>query len=119
VGRYSKGGSAPSPQTEEEALRIARATQSPSQTKEQTRLIAQGIQKGIDLYKRQQKAKARELDRQRKQQTKRHLSDDTAPSDDAANESPEQPSTGARLPWILLALSWAGFIAYLSLSHSA
>ncbi|HSN24293.1 MAG TPA: DUF2956 family protein, partial [Methylomicrobium sp.] len=51
----------PSQQTQEEALKIARGTQRPAQTKEQTRLIAQGIQKGIDLYKKQQKEKARDL----------------------------------------------------------
>jgi len=38
-------------------LKIARGTQRPAQTKEQTRLIAQGIQKGIELYKKQQKKK--------------------------------------------------------------
>jgi hypothetical protein len=31
--------------------------QKTAQTKEQTKLIAQGIQQGIDLYKRQQKGK--------------------------------------------------------------
>ncbi len=35
----------PSPETQAEALNIARATQKPGQTKEQTKLIAQGIQK--------------------------------------------------------------------------
>ena len=56
----------PSQQTQEEALKIARGTQRPAQTKEQTRLIAQGIQKGIDLYKKQQKEKARDLNRKLK-----------------------------------------------------
>ena len=56
----------PSPQTQEDALKIARGTQRPAQTKEQTRLIAQGIQKGIDHYKKQQKEKARELNRKLK-----------------------------------------------------
>ena len=45
----------PSPQTQEEALRVAKGIQRPAQTKEQTKLIAQGIQKGIELYKKQQK----------------------------------------------------------------
>ena len=56
----------PSQQTQEEALKIARGTQRPAQTKEQTRLIAQGIQKGIELYKKQQKEKARDLNRKLK-----------------------------------------------------
>ena len=34
-------------------MKIARSTQRPGQTKEQTKLIAQGIQKGIDQYKAQ------------------------------------------------------------------
>ena len=60
----------PSQQTQEEALKIARGTQRPAQTKEQTRLIAQGIQKGIDLYKRQQKEKARALNKRLKKASK-------------------------------------------------
>ena len=57
-----------SDQTVAEALRLARANQVPGQTKEQTQLIAQGIQKGIAEYKRSQKARQREADRLRKKQ---------------------------------------------------
>jgi hypothetical protein len=60
----------PSPAILEEALAVARATQKPGQTKEQTRLIAQGIAKGIDHYKRQQNAKMRERDKARKRYEK-------------------------------------------------
>ena len=35
-----------SPETQQEAMKVARANQKPGQTKEQTQLIAQGIQKG-------------------------------------------------------------------------
>jgi hypothetical protein len=98
----------PSEAAREEADRIARGTQRPGQTKEQTRLIAQGIQKGIEQYKRQQKAKARELDRKLK---KVHQQMD----------SPEPPETEVRetlvyrqhwLPWVLLVLSWLAAAAY-------
>jgi len=41
----------PSEQTQQEALAVARAIQKPGQTKEQTKLIAQGIEKGIALTK--------------------------------------------------------------------
>ena len=41
-----------SPQTQEEGLKIAKGIQRPAQSKEQTRLIAQGIQQGIDIYKK-------------------------------------------------------------------
>lgn len=53
-------------ETHAEAMKIARSTQKPGQTKEQTKLVAQGIEKGIAEYKKQQKAKARERDKQRK-----------------------------------------------------
>ena len=52
--------------TQDEAMQIARGTQRPGQTKEQTKLIAQGIQKGIEQYKKRQNAKARELDKKLK-----------------------------------------------------
>ncbi|GGO81433.1 membrane protein [Marinobacterium nitratireducens] len=103
--RYSKQQS-PSAETQDEAMKIARANQRPGQTKEQTKLIAQGIQKGIAEYKKQQKAKSREADKQRKQAA-RHDSDDAAPD---ALEAPQlRPSP---LPWILLILSWLLFGAY-------
>jgi hypothetical protein len=37
-----------------EATRLAKSIQTPGQTKEQTKLIAKGIEKGIALYKQQQ-----------------------------------------------------------------
>ena len=99
-----------SPETRQEAMKIARANQKPGQTKEQTQLIAQGIQKGIDEYKKQLKARAREANRQKKLQAR-------------AQQSPvEQQETGAAdaleiieisrqhpLPWLLLLISWLGF----------
>ena len=93
----------PSPQTQEEALRVAKGIQRPAQTKEQTKLIAQGIQKGIELYKKQQKEKARELNRRLKK---------------AANQKSVSVETDEHevehiivyrqhwLPWVLLAMSW-------------
>jgi hypothetical protein len=101
----------PSQETRDEALRIARGTQRPGQTKEQTKLIAQGIQKGIDEYKKQQKAKARERDRQRKKPRQ--------PAEAAEVREPEvQEKIGYRqhwLPWVLLLLSWLAMGAYLFL----
>ena len=62
---------------QEEALAVARSIQKPGQTKEQTRLIAQGIAKGIEQYKRQQAAKSRERDKLRKRQQREKLSPQT------------------------------------------
>jgi len=49
-----------------DALTLAKRVQTPGQTKEQLKQISQGIAKGIELYKRQQSAKARERDKTRK-----------------------------------------------------
>jgi hypothetical protein len=88
--------------SQEEALRIARGTQRPGQTKEQTKLIAKGVQKGIEQYKKQQSAKARELDRKLKKAGQ-------SPAVPAADEPQMQHKIVYRqhwLPWLLLVLSW-------------
>jgi hypothetical protein len=96
-----------SEQTVVDAMAIAKATQRPGQTKEQTKLIAQGIQKGIDLYKKQQKAKQREQDRLRKKQAKEKQSVQVNNDDQQAKSS-----TINWLPWTLLVISWIGFLIY-------
>jgi hypothetical protein len=99
----------PSQQTQEEALKIAKGTQRPAQTKEQTKLIAQGIQKGIDLYKKQQKEKARDLNRKLKKisSQKEH----SIELDD--HEIQEQIVYRQHwLPWLLLFLTWLGVGIY-------
>ena len=101
MSRYSKKQT-PSPETQDEAMKIARATQRPGQTKEQTRLIAQGIQKGIDQYKKKHKAKLREFDKRVKK---------TEVKTSQANEIEIQTQTTYRqhwLPWLLLGLTWLG-----------
>jgi hypothetical protein len=100
--RYTKHPK-PSPETREEAMKIARGTQRPGQTKEQTKLIAQGIEKGIDQYKKQQKAKARELDKR-----------DRHRADQKARQGEQKPSATVVyrqhwLPWLLLVVSWVAF----------
>ncbi len=103
---------APSQKTKDEAMQVAKSTQRPGQTKEQTRLIAQGIQKGIDHYKKQQKTKARELDKKLKQ-----LSRQPAANSETQTEFKEITVYKQHwLPWALLATSWVGFVAYLTSS---
>ncbi len=53
-------------QLSKEAMGIAKSIQRPEQTKQQTKLIAQGISKGIEIYKKQLKEKNRHLDREKK-----------------------------------------------------
>ena len=46
MSKYSQKNSV-SDKVKDDAMKIARGTQKPGQTKEQTKLIAEGIQKGI------------------------------------------------------------------------
>ncbi len=101
----------PSEQTQQEAMAVARATQKPGQTKEQTKLIAQGIEKGIALYKKQQKEKSRQADRARKKALKTKQSNTENHDIEEFHDLETSPSSNL-LPWILLAISWIGFITY-------
>ncbi|TNF91990.1 MAG: DUF2956 domain-containing protein, partial [Gammaproteobacteria bacterium] len=83
-------------------------TQRPGQTKQQTNLIAQGIKKGIELYRKQESARARELDKKLKKANQ-------------PSESPEEQKIEVQekvvyrqhwLPWVLLILSWLGMAAF-------
>lgn len=100
----------PSPQTQEEALKIAKSIQRPAQTKEQTKLIAQGIQQGIDLYKRQQKEKVRALNKQRKK-----LANQKTRSNEQDDQEIQEVIIYQQhwLPWLLLLLTWLGLAVYL------
>lgn len=88
----------------EQAMKVAKGTQRPNQTKEQTKLISQGIEKGITEYKKQQNKKARERDKVRKAKL------------NAPVEKPElievTNSDNNRVPWILLVISWIGFASW-------
>ena len=101
-----------SPQTQQEAMNIAKATQKPRQTKEQTKLIAQGIEHGITLYKKQQKEKQRQADKERKKLQKEKISTSTPEPKQSNMPKPEKVTAQSKLPWILLVLSWLGFIAF-------
>lgn len=105
----------PSPQTQEEASKIAKSIQRPAQTKEQTKLIAQGIQQGIDLYKRQQKEKARELNKQRKK-----IANQKAQFIEQDNDEPQGIIVYRQhwLPWVLLIVTWLGVGIYLATAQS-
>jgi hypothetical protein len=76
-------------------------------------LIAQGIEKGISEYKKQQKVKGRERDKQRKKTVAAKVNEST---ETITTESikPESPVNRARalsaLPWLLLLVSWVYFL---------
>ena len=93
----------------DEAMIIARSLQKAGQTKEETRLIAQGIQKGLEQYKKQQSIKERELDKKLKQ-----VKQDKKPPVESDEQQP--PVVQIRqhwLPWLLLLLSWLGIAGYM------
>ena len=94
--------------TQDEAMRIARGTQRPGQNKEQTKLIAQGIQKGIEQYKKQQSTRARELDKKLKKVNQQLASSETREVEVQEKLVYRQH----RLPWVLLVLSWLAMAAY-------
>lgn len=96
-----------SDETIDEALALAKKTQKPGQTKEQTRLIAQGIQKGIAEYKKSAKAKHRQADKaqKKKQKSQSNTATEIVDTTSKAKNSP--------LPWVLLVVSWALFALYL------
>jgi hypothetical protein len=96
-------------ETVEEAQQIANKTQKPGQTKEQTRLIVQGIQKGIAEYKKSVKAKQRQADKEQKKQQKQKQQN-TQPDE---IEETIVATKSNPLPWILLVTSWVCFGAYL------
>ncbi|PSW11228.1 DUF2956 domain-containing protein [Photobacterium rosenbergii] len=110
-----KSQGTPSPETQAEAMKIARATQKPGQSKEQTKLIAQGIQHGIEQYKKQQKAKSRERDKLRKKQARDKVQDIEQTTTDVPAVEQVVVSKQHWLPWLLLVVSWIGFISFLQL----
>ena len=113
MARYSKKEQV-SEETKTEALQVARATQKPGQTKAQTKLIAQGIQKGIEHYKKQQKSKARELDKKIKK-ANANLRAESAETEIII--SPQVEKKPVNLSLILLVLSWIFFAGYLFLNR--
>ena len=102
-----------SKQARAEALKIARGTQRPGQKKEQTKIIAKGIEKGIAEYRKREKAKAREKDKLRKKAQKE--STPTQPQAEQAQDAQPQRSAlrSAWIPWLLLTASWAYFLIQL------
>lgn len=99
---------------QEEALAVAKSIQVPGQTKEQTKLIAKGIEKGIAAYKQQQKAKARELDRLKKKAKKpKSLETETETNEGAESQDYELPVSPTK-PALLVA---GGIFSLVALIH--
>jgi hypothetical protein len=93
-----------SKEIQEQAMKVAKGTQRPNQTKEQTKFISQGIEKGIVEYKKQQNKKARERDKVRKSKLNGPVDEPEIIEVTNSNHN--------RLPWILLVVSWISFMSW-------
>lgn len=105
----------------QQAQKLASLHKVEGQSKEHTKIIAQGIQKGLEQYLREHSGKSRELDKQTKKLKKRqeHLSDERNALESGAsdNASDQESTSGLQnfqswLPWGLLIISWVGFISF-------
>lgn len=93
-----------------EALKIANTIKTEGQIPVETKAIANGIQRGMEMFLRQQSEKTRELDKRVKKV--KQLSNQLTQQKpvDEKTETINTP-TQSRLPWVLLALSWGLFVA--------
>lgn len=103
-----------SQEVQTEAIKVAKSIQKPKQTKEQTKLIAQGIEKGIAEYKKQQSKKSRERDKAKKSLLKNKSTQNNEHTDTSAEKNNLKSITF--MPLLLLCASWIGFIIYLILN---
>lgn len=96
-----------------EALKIANSIKVEGQDKATTKAISSGIQRGIELFMRQQSEKARELDKRVKKV--KQLAATVAKNAGDSAEPVVVVQKPSHLPWILLVLSWCLFIAMASI----
>lgn len=92
-----------------EALKIANTLKTEGQTPIETKAIANGIQRGMEMFLRQQSEKTRELDK-RVKKVKQLSNQLTQQKPGDEKEETTDTSTQSRLPWVLLALSWGLFL---------
>lgn len=104
--KYHKNKTADSPETIATAQKISKQVKTSAQTKAQTKLIEQGIRKGITLYKKQQKDKARNLNKRLKKAQQNQS--------ETIIEVPKKSSCG--LSWTLLIFTWIGISIYIGLN---
>ena len=104
-----------SKQARAEALKIARGTQRPGQKKEQTKLIARGIEKGIAEFRKREKTKARERDKLRRKAPKEPKSTQPQAEQTQHVQTEKSALRSAWIPWLLLLASWAYFLIQLGL----
>lgn len=93
-----------------DALKIANSIKIEGQTPVETKAIANGIQRGMEMFLRQQSEKTRDLDKRTKKvkQLANQLAQKKSADDDEEEVIVIQKQS--LLPWILLAASWLIFL---------
>ncbi|VAX01994.1 hypothetical protein MNBD_GAMMA22-2599 [hydrothermal vent metagenome] len=98
----------------DEALTVAQGIKQENQTKAQTRLIAQGIRKGIEIYKNKQNKKQRDINISKKKHLKaRLITDDKSNTEQVINSNKNILRFFIWLPWSLVVFSWVFFVVYI------
>lgn len=92
-----------------EAIKIANSIKTENQTPAETKAIANGIQRGMEMFLRQQSEKTRELDK-RVKKVKQLSNQLTQQKSGDVKEETSDVQANPRLPWVLLALSWGLFL---------
>jgi hypothetical protein len=92
-----------------EALKIANTIKTEGQTTMETKAIANGIQRGMELFLRQQSEKSRDLDK-RVKKVKQLATQLTQEKSADTKEEIETTQPSPKLPWVLLAVSWGVFL---------
>ncbi|WP_039913094.1 DUF2956 domain-containing protein [Cellvibrio mixtus] len=92
-----------------EAAKIANSIKTEGQTPTETKAIANGIQRGMEMFLRQQSEKTRDLDKRTKkvkqlasQLTQQKIAEESEEIKVFHKQSP--------LPWVLLVVSWMLFV---------
>lgn len=96
----------------DKALNIAQGIKQEKQTKAQTKLVAQGIGKGIELYKKQQNKKQRDIDKNRKRELKNKANSESNHIGESNQFQKRTWISQAKIAWGLLILSWLFFLVY-------
>lgn len=92
-----------------EAAKIANRLKTEGQTPIETKAIANGIQRGMEMFLRQQSEKTRDLDKRTKKVKQLANQLTQQKTEDGAEEIVVIQNKPV-LPWVLLAASWALFL---------
>jgi hypothetical protein len=99
------------------AQKIANSIRTDGQSPAETKAITNGIQRGMEMFLRQQSEKARELDKKTKK-VKQLANQLAQPKPDTQEETTAPIQKQISLPWILLGISWVLFGVFILLTSA-